>query len=304
MPTSGDRFEGDLRDVFALQDEITARIVSAVEEKVRDAEIRRARAKPTASLTAYDIYLRALPAWFGQTMADYKTTQVLLGQALDMDPEYAEALGTLTDSVNTRTIQGWHETWSSGAEEALRIADRALASDWSTAPASRAPRSATAYCRTGSRKRLSWRIGHSSCIRILHSCAIGPPRSTSRAARATRRFLNAKRPVHEPTRHQEGRYLYLLHSIMRILPRAPVLGGDSRRKARIGIRPAVEYCPQEFAISLAQLGRTDEARSEIAELLRYQPGASLRAFRQQPFRHKWMHELHIEGLRKAGLREE
>ena len=58
------------------------------------------------------------------------------------------------------------------------------------------------------------------------------------------------------------------------------------------------------AISLAQLGRTDEARAEIAELLKHQPGASLAVFEQTPFRHKWMKELHMEGLRKAGLREE
>ena len=44
-----------------------------------------------------------------------------------MDPEYAEALGTLTDSVNTRTIQGWHESWSRGVDEASRLAGRALA---------------------------------------------------------------------------------------------------------------------------------------------------------------------------------
>ena len=56
------------------------------------------------------------------------------------------------------------------------------------------------------------------------------------------------------------------------------------------------------AISLAQLGRTEEARLEIAELLKYQPSASLAVFRDQPFRHKWMHELHMDGLRKAGLR--
>jgi adenylate cyclase len=87
-----DRFEGDLRDIFALQDAVTERIVSAVEEKVRDAEIRRARAKPTESLTAYDLYLRALPAWFGQTDVEYKRAQALLENALDVDPEYAEAL--------------------------------------------------------------------------------------------------------------------------------------------------------------------------------------------------------------------
>ena len=87
-----DRYEGDLRDIFALQDEITERVVSAVEMNVQDAEIRRARAKPTENLTAYDLYLRALPAYFGQTEMDYRRTQDLLGEALAGDPEYAEAL--------------------------------------------------------------------------------------------------------------------------------------------------------------------------------------------------------------------
>jgi adenylate cyclase len=74
-------------------------------------------------------------------------------------------------------------------------------------------------------------------------------------------------------------------------------------------RRALVFAPQSniarkyVATSLAQLGRTDEARAEIAELLKHQPGASLADFQQQPFRHKWMQELHMEGLRKAGLRE-
>jgi hypothetical protein len=58
------------------------------------------------------------------------------------------------------------------------------------------------------------------------------------------------------------------------------------------------------AASLAQLGRIDEARAEIAELYKYQPDASVAPFRLQPFRYDWMHELHLDGLRKAGLREE
>ena len=58
------------------------------------------------------------------------------------------------------------------------------------------------------------------------------------------------------------------------------------------------------AASLGQLGHVDEARAEIAELIDHQPDASLALFRQHSFRHKWMRELHLEGLRKAGLREE
>jgi DNA-binding SARP family transcriptional activator len=70
------------------------------------------------------------------------------------------------------------------------------------------------------------------------------------------------------------------------------------------LTPQSNIARKYVAISLAQLGRTDEARVEIAELLKHQPGASLAAFQQRAFRHKWMQELYLEGLRKTGLREE
>ncbi len=68
--------------------------------------------------------------------------------------------------------------------------------------------------------------------------------------------------------------------------------------------PKANTARKYVAISLAQLGRIDEARAEIAELIKHQPDASLALFQLQGFRHKWMQELHLEGLRKAGLREE
>ncbi len=299
-----DRFEGDLRDIFALQDEIMGRIVSAVEESVRDAEIRRARAKPTDSLTAYDLYLRALPAWFGQTNATYKSTQALLGQAIDIDPEYAEALGTLTDSVNTRTIQGWHESWTQGVDEALRLAGRALASgpENSTCLASAAFTYGVLTNRFDEAVELANRalLVHQNSVFVRHrtasvyvicgeidksitqceaACRMNPL-DTRKAATATYSTLSAA--LYLARRYDEA-----------------ILAG---RRALV-FAPQSNIARKYVAISLAQLGRTKEAQVEIAELLKHQPGASIADFRQQPFRHKWMHELHIDGLRKAGLRE-
>jgi transcriptional regulator with AAA-type ATPase domain/TolB-like protein len=122
-----DRFEGDLSEIFALQDQITERIVSAVEPTVQAVEIRRARARPTESLTTYDLYLRALPAYHGQTRETYERAQALLREALAVDPEYAEALGTLTASVYAGTIQGWYESWTRGVSDACQLAARAVA---------------------------------------------------------------------------------------------------------------------------------------------------------------------------------
>src|SRR6266702_130481 len=55
-----DRFDGALDDIFELQDEVASNVVGAIEAKLRQSEIERASRKPTASLGAYDLYLRAL----------------------------------------------------------------------------------------------------------------------------------------------------------------------------------------------------------------------------------------------------
>jgi TolB-like protein len=56
-----DRFDGSLEDVFELQDKVAVSVAGIIEPALRNAEIRRAAARPTNDLTAYDLYLRALP---------------------------------------------------------------------------------------------------------------------------------------------------------------------------------------------------------------------------------------------------
>jgi len=298
-----DRFEGDLRDIFALQDEITERIVSAVELNVQAAEIRRARAKPTNSLTAYDFYLRALPAWFGQTDVEYKRTQVLLGMALDVDPEYAEALGTLTDSVNARTIQGWHESWSRGLDEAFRLADRALAAgpDNSTCLAS----AAFTYGVLSNR--------FEEALELANQAVMVHPNSVFVRNRAAAVYVKCGEIDKAIAQCEAACRMNPLDSkkaatfTFSTLSFALYMARRYEESIRAGRRalPQSNIARRYVAISLAQLGRTEEARVEIAELLKHQPGASLAAVQQQAFfRHQWMKELQMEGLRKAGLREE
>jgi len=57
-----DRFEGALEDIFDLQDQVTASVVGKIEPKLEQAEIERAKRKPTENLDAYDYYLRGWPA--------------------------------------------------------------------------------------------------------------------------------------------------------------------------------------------------------------------------------------------------
>ncbi len=64
-----DRFDGALSGIFELQDRVTASVVGAIEPKLRVAEIERAQRKPTGSLDAYDLYLRALLYFHALTVA-------------------------------------------------------------------------------------------------------------------------------------------------------------------------------------------------------------------------------------------
>jgi adenylate cyclase len=288
-----------------LQDEITERVVSAVEVSVQDAEIRRARAKPTGNLTAYDLYLRALPSYFASTEIDYRRTQDLLGQSLRGDPEYAEALGTLTDSVASGTLQGWQESWARGVDQSCRLAERALAAgpDNSTCVVSAAFAYGVLSYRFDGALELANRavMLHPNSVLVRHRAAAVyvvcgesdkaivqceaasrmNPLDSRKAASATFSALSAA--LYFAQRFDES-----IKAGRRVLATVPE--NNTARKF--------------VAISLAQLGRVGEARAEIAELIKHQPDASLATFRLQGFRHKWMQELHVEGLRKAGLREE
>jgi TolB-like protein len=88
-----DKFDGDMRDVFELQDRVTASIVAEVAAKVQGSEIERARRKPTESLDAYDLYLRALHKANALSAPNLEEAIGLCKQAIDLDPAYGAPYG-------------------------------------------------------------------------------------------------------------------------------------------------------------------------------------------------------------------
>jgi adenylate cyclase len=83
-----DRFDGNTEDIFALQDEITQQVVSAIEPSLRAIEIEHAKRKPTEDLAAYDLYLRALPEFHSLSEASFRRAEQFLRVALDRDPNW------------------------------------------------------------------------------------------------------------------------------------------------------------------------------------------------------------------------
>jgi adenylate cyclase len=122
-----EKFEGDLADIFDLQDRITQSVVGAIEPTLLLAETDRAKTKPTASLNAYDHYLLALASSYTWTRNGFETAQTHLLKAIALDPGYSLAKGVGSLIVMRRKMQSW--TTEADIHLGIRWAREALASD-------------------------------------------------------------------------------------------------------------------------------------------------------------------------------
>jgi adenylate cyclase len=124
----GERYDGDLADVFELQDRIASSVVGAVAPSLEKAEVERAQRKPPENTAAYDLYLQALPHHYAMTREGSDTGILLLKRAITLDQRFAPALREMAHLLATRLYQGW----SSGSDiraEAVRYARMAVALD-------------------------------------------------------------------------------------------------------------------------------------------------------------------------------
>ncbi|MBI2736104.1 MAG: winged helix-turn-helix domain-containing protein [Rhodospirillales bacterium] len=102
-----ERYDRNLADVFAVQDEITEAIVAAVEPQIYAAENFRARRKPPDRLDAWELVMRALSHYWRVTRQDNLIAQELLEKAVAIDPNYGQALGLLATSHTFSVHMGW-----------------------------------------------------------------------------------------------------------------------------------------------------------------------------------------------------
>jgi TolB-like protein len=121
-----DRFDGALEDMFHLQDQVTASVVSAIEPKMQRAEIERARRKPTENLNAHDYYLRGLAKVRRWTKDANSEALHLFCKAIDLDPGLASAYGMAAWCYSQRRAHGWINGRVQESAEATRLARKAV----------------------------------------------------------------------------------------------------------------------------------------------------------------------------------
>jgi TolB-like protein/ribosomal protein S28E/S33 len=121
-----DRFDGTIEDIFDLQDQVTGTVVAAIAPKLEQAEIERAKRKPTESLDAYDYFLRGMAGFHEQSKKGNTEALKLFYRAIELDPDFAAAHGMAAWCYGTSKAQGWIIFDEQATAEARRLAQRAV----------------------------------------------------------------------------------------------------------------------------------------------------------------------------------
>src|ERR1700704_5561751 len=124
-----DRFERDLKDVFALQDEVTAAVVSAIEPRLLQTEIAMATRRRPENLTAYDFYLRAMPQYYRTTREGLAEALRLFHRALELVPGFAWVASLAGVCHMLNVVLGYSNDPQFDRKEAVRLVHLALSID-------------------------------------------------------------------------------------------------------------------------------------------------------------------------------
>ncbi len=121
-----EKFDGALEDVFELQDKVASSVAGVIDPMLLDMDIKRASDRPTGNLTAYTLFLRALPLLRAWAREPNMQAIALLEQAVERDAHYGLALASLALCHSQNISSGWGEDAAIERERASTWARRAL----------------------------------------------------------------------------------------------------------------------------------------------------------------------------------
>jgi adenylate cyclase len=121
-----DRFEGALDDIFDLQDQVTASVVGAIAPKLEQAEVERAKHKPTESLDAYDYFLRGVASLHLWTREGNTEGLRLFNKAIEIDSDFSSAYGMAAWCYAERKSERWMLNRAKETAEAARLGRKAV----------------------------------------------------------------------------------------------------------------------------------------------------------------------------------
>jgi TolB-like protein len=298
-----DRFESSLEDIFELQDQMAHSVVGAIAPRLEQAEIERAKRKPTESLSAYDCFLRGMAGWHDWTRAGHDAALRQFYRAIELDPAFARPHALAAGCFLMRKSNGWVVDRAAETAETNRLAR--LAADLGRADAVALAWSAHALAHVvGDIKAGIALIDHA--LRLNPNLAVAWQRSgwirvyAGECEVAIEHLHNAIRlsPL-DPLMH-------LAYSAMAF---AYFLLGDLDQSSTwsdraLQMRPDWPVALRVSAMSHAFAGRDRLTRQAMTRLRALQPTLQLSNLHEQIFLHRPEHmQRFIEGMRNAGLPE-
>jgi adenylate cyclase len=294
-----ERYDRKFEDIFALQDEVTQKIVSALAVKLtKDEQIRQVcKCKYGCNIEAYDWYLRGLEYLYRFTQEANVQAREIFERSINLEPHYALAQSRLGETYLNDWIFGWSQDPQS-VEQAFELAKKTIGQDESLSEA---------HALLG--KVYLWKGQHEHAIAELQKALSLDPNNADGLAALSSILGWAGRP-------EEA--LRMIKKAMRFNPVYPVyylwiLGhayflmeeyGEAIAAFKRALILNPDFHPTYFylAASYSELGQVEEARAEMAELLRKWPGGCWEIAKQRlPYKDHAILTRLFDALRSAGL---
>jgi TolB-like protein/Tfp pilus assembly protein PilF len=293
-----ERYDRDLADVFAVQDEITEAIVASIEPQLYAAENFHAQRKPPDSMDAWDLVVRALSHYWRVTPEDNIAAQALLEKAIAIDPCYGKALGLFAVSHLFGAHMGWEDraTAVPVAEPAALKAIRADSEDpWAHLAVATLHVWWGRYDDSLAQFELALRLHPNfSLARGYYGMALCYCGRWEEGAVAARRALRLS--PRDP-------FSAVYYGIAAFCELVACNYDEAIRMARESIRLRSDFAGghRVLVAATAMTGEIELARAALQELRRAQPGISLAWVAALPYHNDAVREHCLEGFRRAGL---
>ena len=293
-----DRFDRDLTDIFAVQDELTQEIIAALKLKLTSEQKGRLSRKTTIDVEAYNLFLRGREQALLQTKSSNAEARALLERAIAISQDFAAAYAYVAFTRLNDYIVGSGEAAEQSLQMSLQLATRAVAMD-----------DEDPYAHFVLSVVSIWRREYETARAEVQRCLDLAPSS----AEGHLQLANLHYYEGDPSGA-----LDTLNAYMRLDPLYPGLAlhfvaqaqhalgqyeaAVETLKRRLERDPKSETAYALLASCYGHLGRIDESRSAWAEVMRIAPDFSVeRRWGKLPFKNPAGYAHRIEGLRKAGL---
>ncbi len=296
-----DRFDRDLTDIFAVQDELTREIISALKIKLSEGEKARIAGGSTKNVDAHDLFLKGRELLFGNKLGreEFEQSMVCFRRAVELDPNYAGAYAGQSMGYSLDYQNHWTDAPEKSLEQARRLADEAIARDEKDPFA----HFVAAVVATWTKDYERW--GHEADRTLalspnyalayitkgnLHTYTGEPDKAIACYEQAIR--LN---PTVALNRHFLGSAYFIAGNYET---------AAALFKERIAMAPTTDLPRALLACALGHLGKEEEAHQIWRELKEINPRYSFAAhIGRLPFKNPADADKFTDGLRKLGLAE-